>query len=169
VASNLHTERLGDGFTNCLEKAVDLARPGDSIILMSDSRDGVGHALVRREDGSVVDPNHPDIRYETLGQWQAMHPQYTQPVPVPASQVRQVLSTPPGEKRDALIQQLGLSGVADRQVADGDPRWVSPTGGVNIRNNPGTEGTRVIAGQNAGHPRRRASPSGWCRAPGHPA
>ncbi|NNB87327.1 hypothetical protein HI113_38430 [Corallococcus exiguus] len=53
-ASNLHTERLGDGSANCLEKAVGLARPGDSIVLMRDASDGVGHALVRRPDGSVA-------------------------------------------------------------------------------------------------------------------
>ncbi|MBZ4421290.1 SH3 domain-containing protein [Myxococcus sp. RHSTA-1-4] len=150
LASNLHTERLGDGRTNCLEQAMGLARPGDSIILMNDSRDGVGHALVCRPDGSVVDPNHPEVRYETLGQWQALHPQYSQPVSVPATQVRQVLSLPPGEQREALIRQLGLSGVAGRQVADDDARWVTPREGVNIRNAPGTEGTRVIDGQNVG-------------------
>ncbi|MFP2903643.1 SH3 domain-containing protein [Pyxidicoccus sp. 3LFB2] len=151
AGSNLHTEQLGDGSANCLEQAVGLARPGDSIILMGDTRDGVGHALVRRPDGSVVDPNHPSVRYETLGQWQALHPQYAQPIAVPASQVRQVLSTPPGEQREALIRQLGLSGVADRQVAD-DERWVSPTGtgNVNIRNSPGTTGTQVLVQQSAG-------------------
>jgi len=138
VASNLRTEQLGDGRSNCLEKAVGLARPGDSIILMSDSKDGVGHALVRRPDGSVVDPNHPVVRYETLGQWQAMNPRYSQPVAVPAAQVKQVLSTPPGEKRDALIGQLGLSGVANRKVADGEPYWVTPDGGANLRSDPST-------------------------------
>ncbi|MCP3137597.1 SH3 domain-containing protein [Pyxidicoccus xibeiensis] len=132
AGSSLHTEQLGDGRANCLEKAVGLARPGDSIVLMKDSRDGVGHALVRRPDGSVVDPNHPQVRYETLGQWQAMHPQYSQPVSIPAAQARQVLSTPPGPQREALIQQLGLSGVASRQVADGE-RWVTPTGAVTVR------------------------------------
>ncbi|MHA7634193.1 SH3 domain-containing protein [Corallococcus sp. M7] len=136
-ASNLHTERLGDGSANCLEKAMGLARPGDSIVLMRDASDGVGHALVRRPDGSVVDPNHPTVRYETLGQWQATHPGYSQPVPVPASKLQQVLSTPPGPQREALIQKLGLSGVADRQVADGE-RWVTPNDGMNIRSGPGT-------------------------------
>ncbi|QAT88395.1 hypothetical protein EJ065_6870 [Corallococcus coralloides] len=138
-ASNLHTERLGDGSANCLEKAVGLARPGDSIVLMRDASDGVGHALVRRPDGSVVDPNHPTVRYETLGQWQAMHPRYSQPVPVPASKMQQVLSTPPGPQREALIQKLGLSGVADRQVADGE-RWATPKteGNLNVRSGPDT-------------------------------
>lgn len=135
-ASNLHTEQLGDGSANCLEKAVGLARPGDSIVLMRDASDGVGHALVRRPDGSVVDPNHPTVRYETLGQWQATHPRYSQPVPVPAGRMQQVLSTPPGPQREALIQKLGLSGVADRQVADGE-RWVLPNGNMNIRSGPG--------------------------------
>ncbi|RKG67365.1 SH3 domain-containing protein [Corallococcus sp. CA054B] len=136
-ASNLHTERLGDGSANCLEKAVGLARPGDSIVLMRDASDGVGHALVRKPDGSVVDPNHPTVRYETLGQWQAMHPRYSQPVPVPAGKMQQVLSTPPGPQREALIQKLGLSGVADRQVADGE-RWVSPDRNINLRSDAGT-------------------------------
>ncbi|RKH94383.1 SH3 domain-containing protein [Corallococcus sp. AB038B] len=135
-ASNLHTERLGDGSANCLEKAMGLARPGDSIVLMRDASDGVGHALVRKPDGSVVDPNHPTVRYETLGQWQATHPRYSQPVPVPAGKMQQVLSTPPGPQREALIQKLGLSGVADRQVADGE-RWVLPNGNMNIRSGPG--------------------------------
>ncbi|MCY1022253.1 SH3 domain-containing protein [Pyxidicoccus sp. MSG2] len=145
--SNLHTETLGDGRANCLEKAVGLAQPWDSIILMNDSKDGVGHALVRKPDGSVVDPNHPEVRYETLGQWQALHPRYGQPVSVPAGQMKQVLSMPPGEKREALIQQLGLSGVANRQVAD-EERWVSPTEGVKIRSGPGTDTAR-IGGQTA--------------------
>ncbi|NOJ95468.1 SH3 domain-containing protein [Corallococcus coralloides] len=142
-ASNLHTERLGDGSANCLEKAVGLARPGDSIILLKDASDGVGHALVRRPDGSVVDPNHPTVRYETLGQWQATHPRYSQPVPVPAGRMQQVLSTPPGPQREALIQKLGLSGVADRRVADGE-RWVTPNkDDINIRASPSTQGTWV--------------------------
>ncbi|RKH86711.1 SH3 domain-containing protein [Corallococcus sp. AB045] len=142
-ASNLHTERLGDGSANCLEKAVGLARPGDSIVLMRDASDGVGHALVRRPDGSVVDPNHPTVRYETLGQWQATHPRYSQPVPVPAGRMQQVLSTPPGPQREALIQKLGLSGVADRQVADGE-QWVTPIkDDINTRASPGTQGAWV--------------------------
>lgn len=149
VASNLHTEQLGDGRANCLEKAVSLARPGDSIILMRDASDGVGHALVRRPDGSVVDPNHPEVRYETLGQWQALHPRYSQPVTVPAAQVKQVLSTPPGEKREALIAKLGLSGVADRQVADEEPRWVAAKNGLNVRSGPSAQ-TELAAELKAG-------------------
>ncbi|NPC86269.1 SH3 domain-containing protein, partial [Pyxidicoccus fallax] len=149
VASSLRTEQLGDGRSNCLEKAVALARPGDSILLMRDAKDDVGHALVRRPDGSVVDPNHPTVRYETLGQWQAMHPRYGQPVSVPAVQVKQVLSTPPGEKRDALIRQMGLTGVANRQVADEEPRWVTPSDNreekaVNVRAAPSASGETPI-------------------------
>jgi hypothetical protein len=151
AASTLRTEQLGDGRSNCLEKAVGLARPGDSIILMSDSKDGVGHALVRRPDGSVVDPNHPTVRYETLGQWQAMNPRYTQPVAVPASQVKQVLSTPPGEQRDALLGRLGLSGVANRQVADSEPQWKTPKKEVlNIRVAPSDGTTQIRTQKTAG-------------------
>jgi hypothetical protein len=145
-ASSLRTEVLGDGRANCLETATRLAGPNDSIVLMNDGRDGVGHALVRKPDGSIVDPNHPQVRYESLGQWQAMNPRYSNPVTVPAAQVRQVLSTPPGPARDALISQLGLSGVAARQVADSDPQYVKATQGLNFRNRPGTGSDSTVTG-----------------------
>lgn len=157
AASTLRTEVLGDGLSNCLEKAMNLAQPGDSIVLMNDSRDGVGHALVRKPDGSVVDPNHPSVRYETLGQWQALHPEYRNPVSVPAAQVRQVLSTPVGEQRDALLRQLGLSGVANRPVADsettdGGERWATArNASVNVRGSASTDGellTELPRGEN---------------------
>jgi hypothetical protein len=117
-ASSLRTERLGDGSANCLEQAMGLAGPGDSIVLLSDAKDGVGHALVRRENGSVVDPNYPTVSYQSVGQWQAMNPRYTDPRAVPYSDMRQVLSAPPGPRRDALINGLGLGDVSRRMVAD---------------------------------------------------
>ncbi|AKJ02732.1 hypothetical protein ATI61_117122 [Archangium gephyra] len=119
AASTLRNERLGDGSANCLERATALARPGDQVVLLRDSRDGVGHALVKHPDGSITDPNFPQHRYENLGQWQAMNPAYHSPVAIPDGQLERVLRTPPGPQRNALINQLGLSGVADRRVADG--------------------------------------------------
>jgi hypothetical protein len=141
-ASTLRTEVLGDGRANCLERAVALAGPADSLVLVSDGQDGVGHALVRRPDGSIVDPNNPTVRYETLGQWLAMNPRYSNPVTVPAGQARQVLSMPPGRQRDELIARLGLSGVASRQVADGDTGlgWVRPLQAVTLRDGAGFGG-----------------------------
>ena len=117
-ASSLRTERLGDGRSNCLEDAMALADTDDSIVLLADPQDGVGHALVQREDGSVIDPNQPDLRYQSVGQWQVTHPRYTDPRAVPASDMMEVLSTPPGPQRDALINGMGLGDVARRMVAD---------------------------------------------------
>lgn len=117
-ASSLRTEQLGDGRSNCLEDAMALADTDDNIVLLADPQDGVGHALVQREDGSVIDPNQPDLRYQSVGQWQATHPRYTDPRAVPASDMMEVLSTPPGPQRDALINGMGLGDVARRMVAD---------------------------------------------------
>jgi hypothetical protein len=119
TATTLRTERLGDGSANCLERAAALAHRGDEVVLLQDSKDAVGHAVVRHGDGSVTDPNTPTVRYESLGQFQATHPQYHGPVRIPDTQLEQVLGTPPGAGRDALLSQLGLSGVANRAVADG--------------------------------------------------
>ncbi|WP_224250173.1 LysM peptidoglycan-binding domain-containing protein [Hyalangium gracile] len=116
--STLRNEVLGDGKSNCLEQAATLARPSDSVLLFRDANDGVGHAVVQRPNGSVVDPNNPSITYPDVGSWQAAHPEYHSPAKVPASALKQVLSLPPGPKRDAAISALGLSGVANRQVAD---------------------------------------------------
>lgn len=144
--STLRTEVLGDGKTNCLEQAAKLARPGDTVLLFSDSRDPVGHAVVQRPDGSVVDPRTPSITYPDLGSWQASHPQYHSPAKVPASDLKQVLSLPPGPKRDAAISALGLSNVANRQVADGDlPTTVrvDASDGLSLRKDPGTQSDRL--------------------------
>jgi hypothetical protein len=119
TASTLRTEQRGDGSANCLERAAGLARDGDEVVLLRDSQDAVGHAVVRHPDGAVTDPNTPEVRYESLGQFQATHPQYHSPTAIQDSQLEQVLDTPPGAGRDALISQLGLSGVANQAVADG--------------------------------------------------
>ena len=60
-ATTLRNERLGDGQTNCLERANQLARPGDTVVLLADRRDASGHAVVQHRDGSVTDPNLPLI------------------------------------------------------------------------------------------------------------
>jgi hypothetical protein len=149
--STLRNEVLGDGNANCLELATKLARPGDSVLLFQDSRDPVGHAVVQRPDGTVVDPRTPSITYPDLGSWQASHPQYSSPVRVPASELKQVLSLPPGPRRDAAISALGLSGVANRQVADGDlPTTVrvDASDGLSLREGAGTGFTRAQMLQN---------------------
>jgi hypothetical protein len=119
AASTLRTEQRGDGSANCLERAAELAHGNDQVVLLQDTKDAVGHAVVRHEDGSVTDPNTPMVRYESLGQFQATHPQYHAPAPIPDSVLEEVLGTPPGAERDALLAQKGLSGVANRAVADG--------------------------------------------------
>lgn len=118
AATTLRNERLGDGNSNCLERAMALARPGDSIVFLSDSRDGVGHAVVRNPDGSIVDPNDPKRTYPDLLAYQSSHPHYGQPLSVPREQLATVLGTPPGPGREALIQSLGLGPVANRLVAE---------------------------------------------------
>ncbi|RKG88401.1 hypothetical protein D7V88_14280, partial [Corallococcus terminator] len=118
AATTLRDERLGDGNSNCLERAMALARPGDSVVFLTDSRDGVGHAVVRRKDGSLVDPNEPKRTYPDLLAYQSSHPHYSQPLSVPREKLAAVLGTPVGPGRDALIQTLGLASVANRLVAD---------------------------------------------------
>lgn len=124
AASNLRTEVRGDGVANCLERAAALAKPGDQVVLLRDTRDQVGHAVVQRRDGSVQDPNDTSKRYASLADYQRQNPRYTDPVAVKDSHVEAVLTAPPGAKRDALISRLGLDGVAGRRVADGP----APTG-----------------------------------------
>jgi hypothetical protein len=144
--STLRTEVLGDGSANCLEQATRLARPGDAVLLFRDSRDPVGHAVVQRPDGSVVDPRHPGSTYPDLGSWQAAHPQYHSPERVQASALKQVLSLPPGPQRDAAIAELGLARVANRQVADGAlPAMVrvDASDGLSLRAGPGRDNERL--------------------------
>ncbi|WP_164018523.1 hypothetical protein [Pyxidicoccus trucidator] len=118
AATTLRNERLGDGNSNCLERAMALAQPGASVVFLTDSRDGVGHAVVRNPDGSIVDPNDPKRTFPDLLAYQSSHPQYGQPLSVPREKLATVLGTPPGPGRDALIQSLGLGPVANRLVAD---------------------------------------------------
>lgn len=139
--STLRNEVLGDGKANCLEQASTLARPGDTVVLFKDSRDPVGHAVVQRPDGSVVDPRNPGVTYPDLGGWQAANPQYTSPARVPAAALKQVLSLPPGPQRDAAISALGLTNVANRQVADTElppTVRVDASDGLNLRSGAGT-------------------------------
>ncbi|NTX50875.1 hypothetical protein [Myxococcus sp. CA039A] len=117
-ASTLRTEVLGDGKANCLEKANTLSKPGDQVLLLSDSRDSVGHALVRKPGGAIVDPNEPGKTYTNLAEWKATHSSYGQPVAVPDAQLARILSVPPGPAREALIHGFGLTGAAARSVAD---------------------------------------------------
>ncbi len=144
-ASSLRTERLGDGRANCLENAVKLSRPEDQIVLLADGRDGVGHALVRHPDGTVTDPNQPSVTWNSLGQWQAMNPGYTDPRSVPAGQLKQALSVPPGPQRDAMLAKMGMGGVANRMVADGNT-GLSPTvsGNVTVKTDGSVSFTREV-------------------------
>ncbi|WP_375773076.1 hypothetical protein NR798_20020 [Archangium gephyra] len=119
AASTLQTEQLGDGRANCLERAVRLAQPGDSVRLYQDQNDPVGHAVVVHQDGSVTDPNRPTQRYPDVKAWEAANPRYSSPVSVPDATLERILSVPPGPARNALIQQAGLGNVANRAVADG--------------------------------------------------
>ncbi|MCP3103730.1 hypothetical protein LZ198_33090 [Myxococcus sp. K15C18031901] len=118
MASTLRTEVLGDGKANCLEKANTLSQPGDQVLLLGDSRDSVGHALVRKPGGAIVDPNEPGRMYSNLAEWKSTHPAYGQPVAVPDAQLARILSVPPGPAREALIHGFGLTGAASRKVAD---------------------------------------------------
>ncbi|MBX7099419.1 MAG: hypothetical protein K1X89_17020 [Myxococcaceae bacterium] len=117
-ASSLRTEVLGDGKANCLEKALATAKRGDQVVLFKDQQDPVGHAVVQRGDGAVVDPNTPDQPYASVADFQQKNPRYSDPVTVDADRAKQALALPPGAARDAALKTLGLSGVADRQVAD---------------------------------------------------
>ncbi len=120
VASTLRTEVRGDGNVNCLERAVQLARPGDQIVLLADRTDDVGHAVVRRRDGSVVDPNAPDAPYASMSAFTTANPRYGAPVTLTDRQAEEVLEAAPGARRDAVLRRLGLDGIADRRVADPD-------------------------------------------------
>jgi len=120
-ASTLRTEVRGDGRANCLERAVQLARPGDRIVLLADRSDPVGHAVVHRPDGSVVDPNAPLRAFRSLDAFTAANPRYGSPVSISDASAERLLGTPPGAQRDALIRKLGLERIADRRVADPAP------------------------------------------------
>jgi hypothetical protein len=117
-ASSLRTEVLGDGLANCLENAVKLARPGDQVVLLSDRRDGVGHAVVERPDGTVVDPNRPKEPYANLDTYLKEQERYHSPARVSDVMAERILKTPPGPRRDAMFSLAGLDKVASRLVAD---------------------------------------------------
>jgi hypothetical protein len=118
AATSLRTEVLGDGKANCLERAVKLAKPGDSVVLLTDKQDPVGHAVVRRADGSVVDPNRPEQPYKDLKTFQQQNPRYQNPASISDVTAEKLLRTPPGPQRDKLIADAGLTGLASRSVAD---------------------------------------------------
>ncbi|PTL85797.1 hypothetical protein [Vitiosangium sp. GDMCC 1.1324] len=144
TATTLRTEVLGDGNANCLERALSLTQPGDSVMLLRDKRDGVGHALVLHPDGSVVDPNLSWKRYGSLEEYLSLNPRYTQGPALDAGVLRQVLSQPPGPRRDAILSALGLGNVANQRVADPPPqRWVSINSGVNVRDIQGNVLTKA--------------------------
>lgn len=117
-ASSLRTEVLGDGNVNCLERAVNTAKPGDDVVLLTDKKDPVGHAIVERQDGTVVDPNRPHQPYSNIEAYLRENPRYGNPAHVSDTVATKLLRTPPGAARDRLIEQAGLSGIASRAVAD---------------------------------------------------
>ncbi|MBL8918766.1 MAG: hypothetical protein JNJ54_07915 [Myxococcaceae bacterium] len=117
-ASSLRTEVLGDGLANCLENAVKLAKPGDQVVLLADRRDGVGHAVVERPDGSIIDPNRPKEPYANLDAYLKEQDRYHSPARVSDVMAERILKTPPGPRRDAMISLAGLDKVASRFVAD---------------------------------------------------
>ncbi|MBL8950084.1 MAG: hypothetical protein JNK82_04865 [Myxococcaceae bacterium] len=117
-ATSLHDEVMGDGQANCLEKATQLAGPNDTVVLLADQRDATGHAVVKRPDGSVVDPNDPSRKYGSLDDYAKQNPHYGNPVEVKAKDLKHVLAAPPGAERERRIANLGLTGAAARRVAD---------------------------------------------------
>src|SRR5690606_33695077 len=112
------------------ERAVNLARPGDRVVLLGDREDPVGHAVVQRADGRVVDPNRPEVPYASLDAFTAANPRYVDPVSVSDHDAEALLATPPGARRDALITRLGLDGAASRVVADPRPTSADPAAGA---------------------------------------
>lgn len=118
TGTSLRTEVLGDGKVNCLERAVGIAKPRDNVVLLTDKHDPVGHAVVERPDGSVVDPNRPNQPYSSLNAYLRENPRYADPAKISDVVAEKLLRTPPGKARDALIAKAGLSDVAARTVAD---------------------------------------------------
>lgn len=134
-ASTLRTEVRGDGRANCLERASELAQPGDQVMLLGDA-DGVGHAIVVRSDGTVLDPNDPQRSYESVDAYLAEHHKYTRGPVVPDRVLEKILSIPPGPQRDLFIAAMGLTAAASRRVADP----VYSTTNANLR---GPDGQRI--------------------------
>lgn len=126
-ASDLRSEVLNDGRENCLEKAIEAAKSDDRILLYANAKAPVGHAVVQRPDGSVVDPSDANRTYASAKDFQKAHPELAAPVAVSDKQAEQIVATPPGEKRDALIRSMGLGSIAERDVAGlGLPSLPSP-------------------------------------------
>ena len=146
-ATSLSNEVVGDGQSNCLENAHRAARPGDQVLLYRDVDDPVGHAIVERPDGTVVDPNEPGRTYASRAEWEANHTDYTQPEAVKQEDLARVLGTPPGPAREAVIKELGLSALAKVQVADGGVRQEAVQNLVNESWYDADLLNRVISGQ----------------------
>ena len=119
AASTLRTERLDDGSVNCLERAFELAEPGDAVLLCRDTRDPVGHAVVLRGDGSVVDPNVPEHAFDGIEQWGAATGNRYEPAHVASQEaLATVFGLAPGAERNQAIATLRLQDAADLAVAD---------------------------------------------------
>lgn len=127
-ATTLRSEVRGDANANCLERAAALAQPGDSVMLLLDG-DGVGHAVVVKPSGQIIDPNFPELPASSLTAYLAANPRYQPGPKIPDRLLEQVLSIPPGPQRDLFIQAAGLTRVAALQVND-DPLPVGPTIGT---------------------------------------
>ncbi len=123
-ATTLRNEVLGDGQANCLERATALAQPGDSVMLLRDG-DRVGHAVVVKPNGQIVDPNFPDLPAKSLASYLAANPRYQPGPKIPDGLLEKVLSIPPGPQRDLFIQAAGLLKAAELKVND-DPIPVGP-------------------------------------------
>lgn len=129
AATTLRTEVVGDGRANCLERAVKLAQPGDRVMLLHDG-DGVGHAVVLKPNGQVVDPNHPDTPAKSIDAYLAANPRYTRGPAVPDQLLERALSIPPGPQRDLFLRASGLSAIANERVADGGGTVIAGTIGT---------------------------------------
>lgn len=118
IATSLRDEVLGDGQENCFERAMKIATPLDSVLMLDDKTDTSGHAVVQHPDGTITDPNNPDKKYRSVAEYLKANPRYADPIGVRYGDLKMVLELPPGEARNRMIAELGLERVADRMVAD---------------------------------------------------
>lgn len=122
--SSLLTESIGDGSANCLERAYAAAGPKDSVTLLRDTRDPVGHAVVERADGSVFDPTTRKA-YGSMNEYLAANPRYelrpeAQARNIPKAALAAVFATPAGSRaRQEALAAAGLSTLARVKLADG--------------------------------------------------